>query len=434
MMHCAVLNSLAFLIPWVLAQTADANDCKDFYIGGKSSVAQRYHHHGNIKALWYDLLKPRFAQGPAYPINYGANVSDFEPIFQALTKKNISDAFDERWPEEFVPALDSLVRQANEYRNVNASAASELYFRANALGHIAHYPSLHTKLRYWIYGTQVAAFLNATSCWSTPYSEILIPHTHAIAGEGDVVPTFFRPAPRNASIPAPVLVRLAGIDGFRTDQPHNAEQMAHEAGYAYLIAEIPGTGASPSLPKDPASPDRQLSSIIDWIDGQLDLDSDRVVVWGVSTGGYYGFRAAYTHADRILGAIGNGGWSNCALTQDWMEIADVGEYPTSLSRTFAWKFGYDPINQYEDYMNDLEKLKQNFSLIDTGLADHGSAPLLVVDGKNDTIFPIEDTTILLEHGQPKSARVIAGAHHPGEPAATPTIFEWISRLIRGTAA
>lgn len=425
---------LALASGFASVQASEANDCTQFFVGDKTSVAKQYHHHGNITALWYDLLKPRFAKGPAYPINYGANSADFEPVFRSLIRKNISDAFDERWPKEFLPALDGLVKQANDQRSLNATAASELYFRANALGHIAHYPSLHTKLRYSIYETQVAAFLNATSSWSTPYSEVFIPHKHAVAGEGHVIPTFFRPAPRNASGPAPVLVRLAGIDGFRPDQPHNAEQMAHEAGYAYLIGEIPGTGASPALPRDPASPDRQLSSILDWIDSRRDLDSDTVIVWGVSTGGYYGFRAAYTHHDRILGAVGNGGWSNCALTRHWMDIADVAEYPTSLSRTFAWKFGYDPIDQYEAFLNDLKSLKRNFSLVDTGLADRDSAPLLMVDGKNDTIFPIEDTTILLEHGLPKTARVIAGAHHPGEPEATPIIFKWIASLLRSTTA
>ena len=205
--------------------------------------------------------------------------------------------------------------------------------------------------------------------------------------------------------------------------------MAHEAGCAYLIVEIPGTGVSPALPTDPESPDRLLSSILDWVDSRRDLDSGRVIIWGVSTEGYYGFRAAYTHRERLLGAIGNGGSSNCVLTRIWMSVADIGEYPTSLSRTFAWKFGYDPIDQYGQFMSDLPELKHNFSMVDTGLADGNSAALLSVDGSNDTIFPIEDTTVLPEHRGPKSARIVAGADNPGEPAATPLIFQWIADLL-----
>ena len=419
----------------------EANNCSTFHVGNKDLVASQYNHHGNITALWYDLLKPRFGRGPAYPINYGANVSDFEPIFETLIHRNVSDAFDERWPQEFIPTLNRLVEEANAQRGRNNTLAEALYWRVNALGHIAHYPSLHTPLRYGIYETQIAAFLNATSFWETPYSNIQIPHTHGIDGEGASIPTFYRPAPRNATDPVPVLVRLAGVDGFRSDQPHNVEQAAYEAGYAYLIAEIPGTGASPALPRDSESPDRLWSSIIDWIEQQPGLNSKGIIFWGVSTGGYYGFRVAYTHRDRILGAIGNGGWSNCVITRTWMDIADVGEYPTSLSRTFAWKFGYDPVSpgvsyntssnaSYANFLDDLPALKAAFSLVDNGLADEDSAPLLLVDGTEDTIFAVEDSEILLNYGKPKYARFVPGAHHPGEPGATPIILEWIAGLLR----
>ena len=39
-------------------QASEANDCTQFFVGDKTSVAKQYHHHGNITALWYDLLKP----------------------------------------------------------------------------------------------------------------------------------------------------------------------------------------------------------------------------------------------------------------------------------------------------------------------------------------------------------------------------------------
>jgi len=157
----SVLSCALFLAN---ARSAESEFCSTFYVGDAASVGSQYSHHGNITALCYDLLKPRYAQGPAYSINYGANMSDFEPIFNALIRKNIIDAFDERWPEEFVPTLNQLVRDANEQRDINETAAAELYLRANALGHIAHYPSLHTKLRHSSYEIQISAFLNATAC------------------------------------------------------------------------------------------------------------------------------------------------------------------------------------------------------------------------------------------------------------------------------
>ena len=85
------------------ARSAEADDCSTFYVGEAASVGSQYSHHGSIIALWYDRLKLRFALGPAYPINYSANVSDFELIFESLVSQNISDASHDSWPEEFVP-------------------------------------------------------------------------------------------------------------------------------------------------------------------------------------------------------------------------------------------------------------------------------------------------------------------------------------------
>lgn len=113
-----------------------------------------------------------------------------------------------------------------------------------------------------------------------------------------------------------------------------------------------------------------------------------------------------------------------------MDIADVGEYPTELSRTFAWKLGYSPTGSgFEHFMQDLPGLKKNFSLLEDGLVARDSAPLLIVDGREDTIFPVEDSEVLTWSGRQKSARFVPGAHHPGEPQATPIILRWIADLF-----
>jgi len=54
---------------------------------------------------------------------------------------------------------------------------------------------------------------------------------------------------------------------------------------------------------------------------------------------------------------------------------------------------------------------------------------LLVDGMEDTIFPVEDSMVMLEFGTPKSARFVRGARHTGEPVATPVIFRWIEDLM-----
>jgi pimeloyl-ACP methyl ester carboxylesterase len=102
------------------------------------------------------------------------------------------------------------------------------------------------------------------------------------------------------------------LDAYRTD--HTARTQEHvERGYATLSFEISGTGDCPAAPNDPASPDRLMSSVLDWVPTSGDaygLDPNTVVARGVSTGGYYAFRIAHTHADRVCAVVAQGGGSH----------------------------------------------------------------------------------------------------------------------------
>jgi hypothetical protein len=48
-----------------------------------------------------------------------------------------------------------------------------------------------------------------------------------------------------------------------------------------------------------------------------------------------------------------------------------------------------------------------------GLLDKPSAPLLVINGKLDDQAPIADSYLLLEHGNPKLARIYPQGGHMG---------------------
>ena len=53
---------------------------------------------------------------------------------------------------------------------------------------------------------------------------------------------------------------------------------------------------------------------------------------------------------------------------------------------------------------------------------------------NDSIFPIEDSLIALEHGNVKEARFIPNGVHMGEPAAGPIILNWVAGILGLTTA
>lgn len=84
-----------------------------------------------------------------------------------------------------------------------------------------------------------------------------------------------------------------------------------------VVIEIPGTGDSPADPSDPTSPERQWSTLLDWIDEQTEIQHDRVAVWSFSTGGYYGIRLAHTHPDRLAGVVALGGGTHYMFHPEW---------------------------------------------------------------------------------------------------------------------
>jgi hypothetical protein len=78
-----------------------------------------------------------------------------------------------------------------------------------------------------------------------------------------------------------------------------------------------------------------------------------------------------------------------------------------------------------------------FSLLTMGLLDRRSAPLLAVNGKLDDQAPIDDVYLLMEHGNPKSARIFPQGHHMGRTPGIPyedilaMIVEWLREQLRG---
>jgi alpha-beta hydrolase superfamily lysophospholipase len=161
----------------------------------------------------------------------------------------------------------------------------------------------------------------------SPVHEVLIPHNHGIEGEGKDLPVFYQvPDSATKEKPAPTVVIITGLDGYRTELAVWAEGWRRN-GVAVVVLEIPGTGDSPAAPKDPKSPDRQFSTLLDWIDTQERLDSKKVCVWGFSTGGYYAIRLAYTHPDRLAGSISLGGGTHHMFDPEWLSEVNHLEYP-----------------------------------------------------------------------------------------------------------
>ena len=82
-------------------------------------------------------------------------------------------------------------------------------------------------------------------------------------------------------------------------------------------------------------------------------------------------------------------------------------------------------------LDDLVSFFPSLSLKTQGLLDKPSCPMLIVNGKNDLQTPIEDLYLLLEHGDPKTARVFPGGHMGQTQETLPTIVRWLRGELAG---
>lgn len=263
-------------------------------------------HHEAVSALWSQKWRAPCAAG-IYP--FTAQVADFEPVFVELSKISGDDPGILYRPDDyakpFFPVADRLAAGAREAASDGQTGtARDLYLRAAAVYRIARFPVNRSPLSQQAWEKGKAAYEQGGLLLDPPSIPVDIPFTHADNAAGDLdtaIPAYLRlpqgPEPEDGW---PVLLFICGLDAYRTD--HTPRTQAHvDRGYATVSFEIPGTGDCPAAPGDPASPDRLMSSVLDWVAAsasQYSFDLAEVLARGISTGGYYALRIAHTHADR----------------------------------------------------------------------------------------------------------------------------------------
>ncbi|MCJ1335712.1 hypothetical protein MMC09_000985 [Bachmanniomyces sp. S44760] len=356
-----------------------------------------------------------------------AKIEDFEPVVAQLVKAGAREPYDwDAYAESFFPAASKLMIEGEEAERAGKpETASQLYLRASALYRIARFPIPRSPQQKVAWERNKIAALKGISLFKDPVQEVHVEHIHAIEGDGKRIPIYFAVPPgASKESPVPCVIIMTGLDGYRTELIL-WEKLFRSKGCALIVVEIPGTGDSPALKNDPVSPDREWSSLLDWIETQPTVDPKRLVVWGFSTGGYYSLRIAHTHADRLLGAVSLGGGCHRMFDREWTEAVNHLEYPFDLADSMAYKFGYPDVESY------IQDARGKFSLLEAGILDMPCTRLLCINGMLDEIFPVEDYMLALQHGSPKETRFVPGTKHMGEPTSFGLILPWIEHLIWG---
>ncbi|KAJ5958191.1 uncharacterized protein N7479_005341 [Penicillium vulpinum] len=400
------------MVPWIL--------------GDKFNTV--YPHQGSIKVLWESKWK-FCASKSIYPFHDGS-LEDFEPIFQKLIAENINDANADAYTEAFLPTATALEKEAAAaLNNGQLDRAADLYRRAAVILRISRFPYVSpstrpgTSIKRAAFERQKQVYLKAASLWKPIITEEVIPHTHRAGRDGPEIPLYIRlPDEASAANRVPVVLLMTGLDGYRPDNSQRTHEITNR-GWATVVVEIPGTADSPADPADPESPDRLWSSVLDYMDRRPEFDMSRVAAWGLSAGGFYAIRAACTHRERLAGSVAHGPGSHFVFSPEWLAKANDHEYPFELTSAMAEKYGYADV---EDFVKNSQK---KFSLVETGILDQDNCRLLLLNGVDDGVVPIEDSMVTFNHGGFKEGRFFENRVHMGYPDSLPVAYKWLESVL-----
>lgn len=387
-----------------------------------------YGHRGSIQKLWEQRWKFPCTKG-VYPFHDG-NFEDFEPIFKHLIDREIHNPYDDAYTNAFLPTAQRLAKAAQDLESKDKEQAKAIYLRANAVYRLSRFPYIGTDLKRKVFEEQKEVYLRSSQLWDIPIEEVVIPHKHASNNDGQDIPVYIRkPA---GTGPFPTILLITGLDGHRPDNTERTtEHLIRD--WATVICDIPGTTVDcPANKRDPLSPDRLFSSILNWIKETSYLDNEKVIAWGLSAGGYYAIRLAHTHADSLRGSVGHGAGTHHYIGREWLEQIDKHEYPFGLEEAYTQKYGY------KDFEEMKEKCQDDFSLISgkgegVAVVAQGlkSCRLLLINGVLDGCMPIEDSMLLAEYGRPKEIRAVRDRAHMGYPEANGIVYPWLEEVMGG---
>jgi dipeptidyl aminopeptidase/acylaminoacyl peptidase len=120
---------------------------------------------------------------------------------------------------------------------------------------------------------------------------------------------------------------------------------------------------------------RDIGALIDWIEGQPDLDKDRVAVFGGSYGGYMVLASAVHYSDRLRAAV---------------DIVGISSFVTFLENTQDYRRDLRRVEYGDERDPAMRAHLQKISPLNN--VEKISVPMFVVQGENDPRVPVTEAT------------------------------------------
>jgi esterase FrsA len=327
----------------------------------------------------------------------------------------------EEWAEAWCRVADEHWQQARSAAMNNRDTARSECWQAWRLFHFARWPTENTPAKQHARQRALEAFRVYARLLDPPLETVRVPF------EGREIVGYLR-LPATAR-PVPIVFAIAGLDSRKEDiAAHSEAYVKH--GIALFAIDLPGTGESLHAVAEVNS-DRIFSAALDYLAKRPEVDAGSVVVQGRSWSGYWAAKLAITERGRLRGAVVHGGPIHHYFQRAWLERSLAsGEYLYDYLQAKCAMFGAQGVA-------DMLARAQPYSLLDQGLLDQPSAPMLVVNGARDSQIPIADAYVLLEHGDAKEAWINAQGGHMGRSPQWPSpaiadkvLMPWILQRLK----
>ena len=309
--------------------------------------------------------------------------------------------------EEWAAAFNGVAQkhwQRAESLGGNRTEAAKAYWQAWRLFHFARWPTENAPAKLHAKQRALEAFRKHAALVEPAIETVRIPF------EGKEIIAYLR-LPKSAH-PAPLVFGIAGLDSRKEDfAAHTDGYLKH--GVGIFAIDLPGTGESPHTAAETGS-DRIFSAALDYLAKRPEVDAVRIVVQGRSWSGHWAAKLAITERDRLRGSVMHGGPIHHYFQPPWLTSSlSTGEYLYDYLEAKCAMHGASGLD-------DLLARARPFSLLEQGLLDRPSAPMLLVNGARDSQVPIADLYLLMEHGDAKEAWVNPQGGHMGRSPQWPS--------------
>ncbi|MPZ56687.1 MAG: alpha/beta hydrolase [Rhizobiales bacterium] len=319
----------------------------------------------------------------AYPV-FGIRPEDAR---EALS--NIHSLDHDEWGSAWMTIGDRTMERARAAEKSSAAEAAQTrYLAAWRLYTLGRWPVMSSPSKVECYARAQTAF--------SAYGRLVTPpiEPFAIPFEDREIRTYLQ-RPAGVERP-PIVINIAGSDLWKDYVAIQARGFL-AAGIAAIAVDMPGTADAP-MPTQPGS-ERMISAIINHLQTRSDIDSRRIIVRGQSWGSYWSARTAYAEARRLKGAVFQSGPVHHYFQREWQQQA---------FRTKEFLFDYVPSRLHMLGVASVEEafaFMPSLSLVDSGMIERPTPPMLLIGGAKDTQVPFADFTLMLQHGSPKHAWV-----------------------------